>query len=49
MISADEYWRLKSRDREVLRIEDFSLADIEAIRRSEPSSGAEAFDHETGS
>lgn len=46
MISADEYRRLKSRDREVLGIEDFSDADIEAVRRAEPSNEAEAFNHE---
>jgi PHD/YefM family antitoxin component YafN of YafNO toxin-antitoxin module len=35
MISAEEYHRLKNRAREVLRIEDFSDADIEAVRRTE--------------
>jgi PHD/YefM family antitoxin component YafN of YafNO toxin-antitoxin module len=46
MISAEEYSRLKRRDREVLAIEDFSDADIAAIRASEPSAEAEAFNHE---
>jgi len=46
MISAAEYSRLKRRDREVLRIEDFTDADIEAVRRAEPSQQAEAFNHE---
>ena len=46
LISTEEYQRLKRRDREVLGIEDFTEADIEAIRRSEPSKEAEAFDHE---
>jgi prevent-host-death family protein len=46
MISADEYRRLKRRDREVLGIEDFSDADIEAVRRAEPSAEAEAFNGE---
>ncbi len=46
MISADEYRRLKRRDREVLGIEDFSDADIEAVRRAEPSKEAEAFNDE---
>ncbi len=46
MISADEYLRLKRRDREVLGIEDFTAADIEAIRCSEPSSAADAFNAE---
>jgi prevent-host-death family protein len=46
MISVDEYRRLKRRDREVLGIEDFTDADIEAVRRSEPSREADAFNHE---
>jgi len=46
MISADEYHRLKQRYREVLRIEDFTDSDIEAVRRAEPSQEAEAFNHE---
>jgi PHD/YefM family antitoxin component YafN of YafNO toxin-antitoxin module len=46
MISADEYHRLKRRDREVLGIEDFSDADIEAVRRAQPSKAAEAFNDE---
>jgi prevent-host-death family protein len=46
MISADEYNRLKKRAREVLRIEDFSEADIEAVRRTEPSKESEAFNVE---
>jgi PHD/YefM family antitoxin component YafN of YafNO toxin-antitoxin module len=46
MISADEYRRLKRRDREVLGIEDFTDADVEAVRRAEPSREAEAFNHE---
>jgi hypothetical protein len=46
MISADEYRRLKRRDREALRISDFSEADIEAVRRVEPSKDSEAFNHE---
>lgn len=33
----------KKRDREVLGLEDFSDADIEAVRRAEPSKEAEAF------
>jgi hypothetical protein len=31
---------------EFLGIEDFSEADIEAVRRAEPSKEAEAFNHE---
>jgi prevent-host-death family protein len=46
MISAEEYRRLKKRDREVLGIEAFSAADIEAVRAAEPSKEAEAFNEE---
>ena len=46
MISADEYHRLKRRSREVLRIEDFTDTDIEAVRRAEPSKESEAFNQE---
>lgn len=49
MISADEYRRLKRRDREVLGIEDFTDADVEAVRRAQPSLEAEAFNHELNS
>ena len=45
-ISIEEYRRLKRRDREVLGIEDFTGADVEAIRRTEPSQESEAFNHE---
>jgi PHD/YefM family antitoxin component YafN of YafNO toxin-antitoxin module len=46
MISAGEYLRLKRRDREVLGIEQFTEADIEAVRRASPSSASEAFNDE---
>ena len=46
MMSFEEYCRLKRRDREVLRVEDFSEADLEAIRKAEPPPEAAAFDHE---
>lgn len=46
MISTEEYQRLKRRDRQVLRLEDFTDEMIEAIARAEPSSEAEAFNHE---
>ena len=35
MLSADEYRRLKRRDREVLRAGDLSDADLEAIAKTE--------------
>jgi prevent-host-death family protein len=46
MISADEYRRLKRRDREVLGIDDFTEADAEAVRSAQPSGESAAFDHE---
>jgi prevent-host-death family protein len=46
MISAEEYHRLKRRDREVLGLDDFTEADIEAIRRAEPPAITAKFDHE---
>jgi prevent-host-death family protein len=46
VISADEYRRLKRRDREVLGIEGFTDGEIEAVRRAEPSADADAFNHE---
>jgi PHD/YefM family antitoxin component YafN of YafNO toxin-antitoxin module len=46
VISADAYRPLKRRDREVLVIEDFSDAEVDAIRLAEPSANAEAFNHE---
>ena len=46
MISADEYRRLKRRDREVLGLDDFTDADIEAVRRTKPSPESAAFNHE---
>jgi prevent-host-death family protein len=46
MISADEYRRLKSRDREVLGLEDFTQADVDAIRSAEPPAETAQFDDE---
>ena len=46
VLSAEEYRRLKRRDREVLAIEDFTEDDVEAIRRAEPSLAAEEFNDE---
>jgi PHD/YefM family antitoxin component YafN of YafNO toxin-antitoxin module len=46
MISAQEYFRLKRRDREVLGLDDFTEADLEAIRAAEPPAESAQFDHE---
>jgi len=47
VLSAEEYRRLKRRDREVLGLEDFTEADLQAIRAAEPPPEAVAFDDET--
>jgi prevent-host-death family protein len=46
VISAEEYRRLKRRDREVLAIEDFTEAEVEAVRHAEPAPEADAFNDE---
>ena len=46
MISAEEYQRLKRRDREVLGLDDFTEADLAAIRASEPPAETALFDPE---
>lgn len=46
VISADEYHRLKRRDREVLSLDDFTEADLQTIRAAQPAAGSAAFDHE---
>jgi PHD/YefM family antitoxin component YafN of YafNO toxin-antitoxin module len=48
-VSIEEYQRLKRRDREVLRLEDFTEEMIEAIEKAEPSPESEAFNHELDS
>ena len=46
LLSAEEFKRLKRRDREVLRVDDFTEVDLKAIRNAEPPVEAAAFDHE---
>lgn len=46
LISADEYARLKRRDRQVIRTEDLPEPLVEALRMAEPSAAAEAFNAE---
>lgn len=46
MISTEEYNRLKRRDRQVLRLEDFTDEMIEAIEKAEPPEEASQYDHE---
>ena len=47
LISAEEYQRLKRRDRQVLGLADFDDADLAAIASSEAPEAAAAFDGET--
>ena len=46
VLSVEEYERLKRRDRRAIAVEDLSDAELEAIRRVEPSPEAELYDHE---
>jgi len=48
VLSAEEYARLKRRDREVLRVEDLSTADLEAIAAAKPPAEAATYDREAG-
>ena len=48
LLSADEYHRLKRRDRQVMSLDDFTEADMQAIRSAEPPAEAASFDHEAG-
>lgn len=46
MISADEYRRLKRRERQVLGLGDFTDADIAALEAARAPEAAKAFDSE---
>ena len=46
LLSAQEYHRLKRRDRQVFRVGELSDADISAIVAVEAPAEAKAFDHE---
>lgn len=46
LISAEEYGRLKRRDRQVVSIEDITQDDLELIERSAMESGHEHLDEE---
>jgi PHD/YefM family antitoxin component YafN of YafNO toxin-antitoxin module len=46
MISTEEYHRLKRRDREVLSLDDFTDADLDAIEKAEAPPEPAAFNHE---
>ena len=49
ILSAEEYNRLKRRDRQVMALSDFTQLDILAIESAEAPMEASAFDHEVGS
>ena len=46
LLSAQEYHRLKRRDRQVFRVGELSDADVTAIAAVEAPAEAAAFDHE---
>ena len=46
IMSAEEYQRLKRRDRQILGLDDFTEADLQAIRAAEPPAETADFDHE---
>ena len=46
VLSAEEYGRLKRRNREVLRVEDLSTEDLEAIAAAKPRGEAATYDRE---
>lgn len=46
MISAEEYRRLKRRDRQVLGLDDFSAADIAALEAARAPEASKVFDDE---
>jgi len=46
LISTKEYERLKRRDREVLGLEDFTEADLAALKTSRPPPESMDFNHE---
>jgi hypothetical protein len=46
LLSTQEYYRLKRRDRQVLGVADFTQEDIDAIERAVAPAEAAKFDHE---
>ena len=46
LISAEEYARLKRRDRQVMSLADFSADDLAALESARPPAEAAAFDYE---
>ena len=48
ILSAEEYQRLRRRDRRVMGLGDFKQEDIAAIERAEPPAESARFDREIG-
>ena len=48
ILSAEEYQRLRRRDRRVMGFGDFTQEDIDAIERAEPPADSARFDREIG-
>jgi PHD/YefM family antitoxin component YafN of YafNO toxin-antitoxin module len=46
MISVEEYHRLKRRDRQVLKLEDFTDADVAALEKARAPDSSKTFDRE---
>lgn len=46
ILSAEEYHRLKRRDRRIMSVSDFTEADIAAIEGANPPAESARFDHE---
>ena len=46
MISAEEYYRLKRRDRQVMTLSDFTEAEIAALEATRAPETSKAFNHE---
>ena len=46
IMSADEYERLKRHGRRALAVEEWSDAELDAIRRAEPPAETARYDHE---
>ncbi|PZW50973.1 antitoxin Phd_YefM of type II toxin-antitoxin system [Humitalea rosea] len=49
LISAEEYHRLKRRDRQVLELGDFTQADVAAVEATRAPEATKAFDDEIAS
>jgi prevent-host-death family protein len=47
LISAEEYQRLKRRDRQVMALDDFTEADLTALEATRAPEASKAFDDET--